>query len=67
MKKEISDSNPLSCHNVDLDEHDLSILIESLQTLLHHRVSTCDSRDTPTMFQLLLLFKTLSKTEHQPF
>lgn len=67
MEKETSKKELLSCHNVDLDEHDLSILIEALQTLLHHRVSTCDARDTPTMFQLLLLFKTLSKTETQPF
>ena len=67
MKKETTTSNPLTCYNVDLDEHDLSILIEALQTLLHQRVSTCDSTFTSTMFHLLVLFKTLSNKNTQPF
>lgn len=59
MKKETTSSYSLTCYNVELDEHDLSILIEALQTLLNHRVSTCDSTYTSTMFHLLVNFNTL--------
>lgn len=67
MEKVTSEKEPLSCYKVELDEHDLSILIESLQTLLHHRVSCCNSSNTATMFRLLTYFKTLSDTELNPF
>lgn len=67
MKKETSENDPLSCYKVELDEHELSILIESLQTLLHHRVSCCNSSETATMFRLLTFFKTLSDTALNPF
>lgn len=67
MKEETSEKNPLSCYKVELDEHELSILIESLQTLLHHRVSSCNSANTATMFRLLTFFKTLSDTKLNPF
>lgn len=67
MEKENSKKEPLSCYKLELDEHELSIIIESLQTLLHHRVSCCNSANTATMFRLLSFFKTLSDTELNPF
>lgn len=67
MKKENVEFDKLSFVSVSLDSHDLVILIESLQTLLHHRVSDCDDNDVASMFHLLSYFKKLKNIVQGPF
>lgn len=66
-KKENVEFDKLSFASVSLDSHDLSILIDALQTQLHHRVFDCDDKDVASMFHLLSYFKKLLNIVQGPF
>lgn len=53
--------------SVSLDSHNLSILIQALQTQLHQRVLDCDDKDVASMFHLLSYFNKLLNTLQGPF
>lgn len=65
METDKVEKKPFAC--AYLDHQDLSLLVESLELLLIHRVYKCDDKDVIVLFDLLSHIKKLKDMVQGPF